>query len=57
MQLLDMSCSLPSAGSGGSRKLHKSSLLRPRDFGGKKVTFIEIKETSFWVKCSGNEWF
>lgn len=57
MQLLDMGCSLPSAGSGGSRKLHKSSLLRPRDFGGKKVTFIEIKETSFWVKCSGNEWF
>lgn len=36
MQLLDMGCSLPSAGSGGSRKLHKSSLLRPRDFGGRK---------------------
>lgn len=32
MHLLEQG--LPSAGSGGSRKLHNSSVWRPRDFGG-----------------------
>lgn len=42
------------AGTGECRELPPSSLLRPWDVG-EKVTFTEIKETSFWVKCSGKE--